>query len=204
MFRSEKGELGFSSVTGLCIRIMREVKDCAAPLLNYAVHDGELLSVLLLSPPGCGKTTMLRDLIRIASNGLYGVHPKRVGVADERFELAAGADGDFYADLGVRTDVISGTSKADAMVRILSALSPQILATDELNVARDCAALLDARGRGVKVLATAHGAGPEDPVRRPMLRMLMKERVFDRLAVLTGVGTLSAVYDADGARLFPV
>ena len=203
MFRNEKGELGFSSVTGLCIRIMREVKGCAAPLLPYVSHAGELMSVLLLSPPGCGKTTMLRELIRIASNGLCGLHAKRVGVADERFELAAGTDGDNGADLGVRTDVISGTAKADAMVRILSTLSPQILAMDELNEARDCAALLDARGRGVTVLATAHGAGPDDPARRPMLRMLLKERVFDRLAVLRGVGSLAAVYDAGGACIFP-
>ena len=203
MFRNEKGELGFSSVTGLCIRIMREVKGCAVPLLPYITRGGELLSVLLLSPPGCGKTTILRDLIRIVSNGLSGLCPKRVGVADERFELAAGADGVYAADLGVRTDVISGTAKADAMVRILSTLSPQVLAMDELNEARDCAALLDARGRGVRTLATAHGADFEDVQRRPMLRMLMRERVFDRLAVLSGVGTLSAVYDTDGARIFP-
>ena len=202
MFRGENGMLGFASVSGLCIRIMREVKDCAKPLLPHVTHDGELLSVLLLSPPGCGKTTMLRDLIRIASNGLYGVLPRRVGVADERFELAAGADGTVLADLGVRTDVVSGAAKADAMVRILSTLSPQILAMDELNEARDCAALLDARGRGVHVLATAHGAGPDDPVRRPMLRMLTRERVFDRIAVLKGVGVLSGVFDADGTRIF--
>lgn len=203
MFRNEQGELGFSTVAGLCIRIMREVMDCARPLLPFITHEGELCSVLLLSPPGCGKTTMLRDLIRIASNGLFGVHPKRVGVADERFELAASADSTVSADLGVRTDVISGTAKADAMTRILSTLSPQVLAMDELNEARDCAALIDARGRGVTVLASAHGADTNDPVRRPMIRMLKNACVFDRFAVLEGIGVLKAVYDADGTRIFP-
>ena len=202
MFRNEQGMLGFSSVSGLCIRIMREVKDSAKPLLPYVTHNGEPLSVLLLSPPGCGKTTLLRDLIRITSNGLYGVHPKRVGVADERFELAASADGAAAADLGVRTDVISGAAKADAMTRILSTLSPEVLAMDELNESRDCAALLDARGRGVTVFASAHGDG-EAALRRPMLKMLQNARVFDRIVTLKGVGELSQAFDGDGARLFP-
>ena len=201
MIRTDENVLGFSTVSGVCVRIVREVKDCAKPILGQIAQDGSLLSTLLVSPPGHGKTTLLRDLIRIASNGLYGVRPTRVGVADERFELCGDASGGIAFDLGMRTDVISGISKADAMVRIVSTLSPGILAMDELNDARDAAALLDARGKGVTVLATAHGASLDELRLRPPIRMLLRERVFHRIAVLRGVGVCEAVFDANGERL---
>ncbi len=104
MLRTSDGAAGFSSVSGICIRIVREVKGCAGPLIPQLLSDGRFCSVLVVSPPGCGKTTMLRDLIRIASDVLCGAPYCRVGVADERFELcgdaivAQGADAETLAD----------------------------------------------------------------------------------------------------------
>ena len=201
MVRTESGVIGFSTISGVCVRIVREVKDCAKPILSYLSEQAGFLSTLIVSPPGRGKTTLLRDLIRINSDGLYGLRPSRVGVADERFELCGDASGAITFDLGMRTDVISGISKAQAMVRIVSTLTPDILAMDELNDARDAAALLDARGKGVAILATAHGGSVEELRLRPSIRMLLRERVFRRIVILKGVGTCAAIYDGDGARI---
>lgn len=201
MVRTEHGVLGFSNVSGLNIRIVRERIDCAKPLLKDIAENGTLYSLLLVSPPGCGKTTLLRDLVRIASDGLYGIRPQRVGVADERFELSGASDGTVAFDLGVRTDVLSGISKADAAARIVATLSPELLAMDELNVTRDALALLDASGKGVTVLATAHGRTWEDLKKRPSVRLLLRERVFGRIVLLQGVGRCGAVLDADGVAV---
>ena len=201
MIRTEDGVLGFSNVSGVCIRIVREVKDCARPLLTHLTKNGAFLSTLLISAPGCGKTTLLRDLIRINSDGLYGVRASRVGVADERFELSGDSSGAIAFDLGMRTDVISGITKADAMVRIVSTLTPDILAMDELNSARDAEALLDSRGKGITVLATAHGSSLDELRMRQSIRTLLTENVFQRIVILGGVGILQSVLNGAGDRI---
>jgi stage III sporulation protein AA len=201
MIRTEKGVEGFSSVSGVCVRIVREVKDCAKPLIPHLLSGGRFCSVLLVSPPGCGKTTFLRDLIRIASDGLYGAPACRIGVADERFELCGDANGAVVFDLGARTDVVSGISKSDAAVRIVSTLSPSVLAMDELNDPDDAAAVSDARGKGVAVFATAHGASVRDLHLRPAIGALLDARVFDRIVLLEGVGSVKTITDAGGARI---
>lgn len=196
----------YTAVRGFCIRIVRERIGAAEPLLPYLIEDGALLSALLISPPNCGKTTVLRDLIRLVSDGTATLRAHRVCAADERFELSGAADGALPFDLGLRTDVVSGISKPEALERMLAALSPEVLATDELHTAADADAIDRASGCGVRVLATAHAGSFSDALRRPAIRHLLETGVFRRVIRLRRepVGTVGTVYDETGAILLPL
>ena len=107
--------------------------------------------------------------------------PHRVGVADERGEIAALFDGVPQLDVGPRTDVMEGCPKAWGLMTLLRGMNPQVLAVDEITAPEDVAALVSAAGCGVTLLATAHGAGREDLSRRKLYRGLLEEGVFRRL-----------------------
>ena len=187
------------AVTGFCIRILRPVVGCGEGVLPELLNEGRLCSTLLYSAPGCGKTTLLRDVVRLISDGLGGALPHRVGVVDERFEI--GGEGGMAFDLGDRTDVLSGVSKGEGLLRLLSTMGPQVLAADELNMVEDVAAVLEARSRGVTVLCTAHGGAFEELLHREGMQRLFKARTFDRYVRLTGCGGVDEVRDGEGDRL---
>ena len=171
------------SLSSLAIRIARQVPGAAAPVADRLWEGDEFQSTLILSPPGGGKTTLLRDLIRRLSDGV-GHRPLRVGVADERGEVAGLWDGVPQLDVGGRTDVMDGCPKGTALLMLLRGMNPQVLAADEITDPQDCAALLTAANCGVGLLCTAHAAGLEDLRTRPMYRPLLEERCFRRLVVL--------------------
>ena len=168
----------------MAIRFPRRLTGVARPVLPKLLEGGRLESTLLLSPPGLGKTTLLRDLIRCLSLG-EGCPPHRVGVADQRGELGAGA---LRRDLGPRTDVLENCPKAQGMGMLLRAMSPQVLAVDEITAPEDIAAIREAAGCGVTLLATAHGKDRSDLDRRPLYRDLMALGVFRRLVVIAQSG----------------
>ncbi|MFQ7794662.1 MAG: stage III sporulation protein AB, partial [Evtepia gabavorous] len=133
------------------------------------------------SPPGLGKTTQLRDLIRCVSLG-EGVRPRRVGVADERGELGAGA---LRRHLGPRTDVLENCPKAAALLMLLRGMAPQVLAVDEITAPEDLRAIQEAAGCGVTLLATAHGGSWEELRLRPLYRELLDQGIFRTFVVLS-------------------
>lgn len=186
-------------VTGFCIRILRPVVGCGEGVLPELLDGGRLCATLLYAAPGCGKTTLLRDLIRLLSNGLCGAWPHRVGVVDERFEIAG--EGGAAFDLGDRTDVLSGVAKGEGLLRLLSTMGPQVLAADELNLVSDVAAVLEARSRGVTVLCTAHGGTFEELLHREGMRKLLTARTFGRYVRLVGCGQVDEIRNEEGERL---
>lgn len=171
-------------LSSLSIRVARAVEGQANGLIPGLVDNGRFQNTLILGPPGSGKTTLLRELIRMLSDG-HGVCPFRVGVADERGEIAALWQGEPQFRVGRRTDVLDGCAKSEGLLMLLRGMNPQILAMDEITHPADAEALLEAAGCGAGLLATAHGESPADLERRPVYRTILREGIFRRSVVLT-------------------
>ena len=172
---SKEGQVaGVRQVASVAVRIPHEAKGCADPILNALLEDG-FQSTLLVSPPGFGKTTLLREIIRQLSE-----HGLRIALADERGEVAAVYDRVPQFDLGPRTDVMTGGSKAVCCMMLLRAMNPQVLAFDEITTPEDIAAMEVAAGCGVQILATAHALSPETLRQRALYRRLLDDGIFRR------------------------
>lgn len=174
----QEGEIhALRTISSANLRIARQVKGAAASVLDGLCPDGRLRDTLILAPPGLGKTTLLRDLIRSVSEG-EGCTPLRVSLADERGEVAAMYNGLPQLAVGRRTDVMEGCPKARGLMLLLRAMDPQVLAVDEITAPEDVKALATAAGCGVTLLATAHGEGRSDLERRALYRPLLEEGLF--------------------------
>ena len=175
------------TLSSVSIRIARQVRGTAVTVLPRLIQGDRLCSTLIAAPPGLGKTTLLRELVRCISEG-EGGPPLRVGLADERGEVAALYGGVPQLAVGRRTDVVEGCSKAKGAMLLLRAMNPQVLAMDEITAPEDTAALLTAAGCGAALLATAHGEGRELS-RRPLYRTLLEEGVFRRIVTIRRSGS---------------
>lgn len=189
-------------ITGLNIRIAREVIGSADKLMPLIIdrESKKLHHTLIISPPRCGKTTLLRDIIRQLSDGVPNLEFRgvTVGVVDERSEIAGCYLGLPQKNVGLRTDVLDACPKAEGMMILIRAMGPQIIATDEIGRPEDTAALEEVLNAGIKVVTTAHGANMKEILRRPVLQDIFKIGVFDRVVTLgrsRGAGTIEDVFD---------
>lgn len=198
---------GISHISGINIRFSHQIMGCADQVMPFVVSRGRVCHTLLISPPRCGKTTLLRDLIRQISNGSPYFPGCTVGVVDERSELGGSYLGVPQNDLGIRTDVLDGCPKAEGMMMLIRSMSPAVVAVDELGDYEDIHAIEMTLHSGCKLLATVHGSSLEDLQKKPLLERLMKESTFERYILLKNSpqgqpGEIDAVLDADGVLLY--
>ncbi len=188
----------------LNIRIAHEIRGVSDTLLPR-LYDGagRLYNTLLISPPGCGKTTMLRDLIRNVSDGsAYGAG-MNVSVVDERSEIAGSYLGVAQNDVGIRTDVLDGCPKREGMMMLIRSMAPQVLAVDELGGGEDLRALQAASSSGCRLLATVHGSSLEELRHKDNMRSIFTDGLFERYVVLTRKNRrceVEGIYDNNGCN----
>lgn len=194
----KNGEIdGIRAVSSLAVRIAKEIRDCGREVASALVENGRFISTMVISPPGGGKTTLLRDLVRQLSNRGF-----KVALADERGEIAAVRAGIAQTDVGMRTDILSSCPRDEAVMLLLRTMNPDIIAMDEITAPRDAKALESASNCGVGLLATAHAADVDELRERSLYRELLAQGIFKKAVVIcrTEGGRTFSVKDLEGFR----
>lgn len=202
----DKGEVKtIRNISSVNIRICTEVIGCSNKAMKYIFSDNKVHNTIIISPPKCGKTTLLRDIARNISNGVnsVGLSGKKVVVIDERSEIGACHFGIPQMNLGIRTDILDNCLKREGLIMSIRSLSPEVLICDEIGTKGDIEALVMAFNSGVNIITTIHGFTIEDLYKRKVFYDLLDNGIIERVITLStrnGVGTIEKVYALKGGE----
>ena len=198
---------GVHQISAINIRFAHQIKGYADCVMPFVVENQQVYHTLIISPPRCGKTTMLRDLVRQISDGTDKFLGCTVGVVDERSEIGGCYQGVPQNDLGIRTDVLDCCPKSEGMMMLIRSMSPAVIAVDEVGNYDDIGAIETAIHCGCKLLATVHGSSIDEIKKKPLLERLIKEHAFERYIILKkeqedSIGNVLEIFDGRGTCLY--
>lgn len=187
------------NISSMNIRICREIIGCSNGIMESVVERGNVLNTLIISPPKCGKTTILRDIARNISDGYSPLNfeGKRTVIIDERSEIAASYLGVPQMNIGIRTDVYDNCIKSEGMMMAIRSMAPEVIICDEIGTYKDMEGLVMAYNSGVNIIATLHGKDIEDLYARPVFKEVLENKIIRKVIILSnrnGVGTVDGIY----------
>lgn len=188
------------SLGSLNIRVCHEIIGCSDKIIPYIINKNEVINTVIISPPRCGKTTLIRDIARNLSEGVQtiGLKGKKVCVVDERSEISSSYNGIPQMNLGIRTDVLDNCPKAEGIMMAIRSMAPEVIVCDEIGTYKDIESILMALNSGIKLITTIHGFGVEDLYNRLVFKDIMDNHIFKKAIILSsenGVGTIEYIYD---------
>lgn len=185
-------------ISSISLRIARQIRGSSGLVIKSIVHTEKVDGTLIFGPPGCGKTTVLRDLARAFSCGESSAGRMRVAVVDERGEIGATFLGQPQNELGPCCDVLDGYPKGEGILQAVRCLSPDIIFCDEIGSEEDARAIEASLNAGVSVIASAHAGSITELRARPQIARLIASGAFIKAIQLQGRGSpgcITAIYD---------
>lgn len=188
------------NISSINIRVSKEIVGCSNYIMKEIIKENRIRNTIIISPPRCGKTTILRDITRNLSDGMKNLnfHGKKVSVIDERSEIGACSNGVPQMNIGIRTDILDNCPKSVGIMMAIRSMAPEVIVCDEIGTYEDMKSILAAVNCGVNIITTIHGFGIEDLYNRDVFKDITQNDVFDIALVLSGrkgTGTLEYIYD---------